>query len=206
MKFLFDLLPVILFFASFKIAEGSPESASRIATDLLGGIVMGGAVTPAQAPILIATAVAIVATFLQVGWLLLRKRRVDTMLWVSLVIIVLFGGATLVFHDETFIKWKPTVLYWLFGGALLFSAVVLKKNLICILLGEQLKLPDQVWSRLNAAWIGFFTVMGFLNLFVAYSFPTDTWVSFKLFGGMGLMLAFVIAQGIFLSRHMEEPN
>ncbi len=206
MKFLFDLFPVILFFATFKISESNPADAFQLANNLLGGVVMGGAVSQAQAPILLATAVAIVATFAQVGWLLARGRKVDTMLWVSLVIIILFGGATLIFQDETFIKWKPTVLYWLFGSTLLLSAVLLKKNLIRSLLAEQIRLPEAVWSQLNAAWIGFFTVMGFLNLFVAYSFSTDTWVNFKLFGGMGLMLAFVVAQGMFLAKHIEEQG
>lgn len=206
MKFLFDLFPVILFFATFKISESNPADAFQLANNLLGGVVMGGAVSQAQAPILLATAVAIVATFAQIGWLLARGRKVDTMLWVSLAIIVLFGGATLIFQDETFIKWKPTVLYWLFGSTLLGSAVLLRKNLIRSLLEEQIKLPEAVWSQLNAAWIAFFTVMGFLNLFVAYSFSTDTWVNFKLFGGMGLMLAFVIAQGMFLAKHIEEQG
>lgn len=206
MKFLFDLFPVILFFAAFKVSESSPAQASRIASGLLGGIVQGGSVAPAQAPILIATAVAIVATLCQVGWVLARGRRVDTMLWVSLAIIVIFGGATLVFQDETFIKWKPTVLYWLFSTTLLTSTIFFKRNLIRKLLEEQLSLPDAVWGRLNAAWIGFFTLMGFLNLFVAYSFPTDTWVNFKLFGGMGLMLAFVVLQGMFLAKHIEEKH
>jgi intracellular septation protein len=204
MKFLFDLFPVILFFATFKVSESNAADAFELANNLLGGVVMGGAVSQAQAPILLATAVAIVATLAQVGWLLARGRKVDTMLWVSLVVIVLFGGATLIFQDESFIKWKPTVLYWLFGSTLLASAVLLRKNLIRSLLEEQIKLPEAVWSQLNAAWIGFFTVMGFLNLFVAYSFSTDTWVNFKLFGGMGLMLAFVIAQGMFLAKHIEE--
>jgi intracellular septation protein len=153
----------------------------------------------------VATGVAIVATFMQIGWVWFRHRKVDTMLWVSLAVVTVFGGATLWLHDETFIKWKPTVLYWLFGAALLVSSL-LGKNLIRALMEEQLKLPDAVWRQLNAAWVSFFTLMGCANLFVAYRFPTDTWVSFKLFGGMGAMLVFVLLQGLFLSKYIDEEK
>lgn len=201
MKFLFDLFPVILFFASYQLAGAQPESASAFANAWLGG-----GIAPAQAPILIATCVAIVATFAQIGWLLLRGRKVDTMLWMSLVLIVVFGGATIFFHDATFIKWKPTILYWLFAGSLLVSAFVFNKNLIRSFMEAQIKLPDNVWSRLNIAWIGFFAIMGFLNLYVAFEYPEATWVKFKLFGGMGLMFAFVIAQSMFLGKYVEEDK
>ena len=174
MKFLFDLFPVVLFFVAFKLSD-----------------------------IYVATAVAIAATFVQVGWLKVRGRRVEPMLWASLAIIVVFGGATLLLRDETFIKWKPTVLYWLFG-AVLGGAAALGRNLIRAMLSEQVQLPDPVWSRLNLSWIVFFAFMGAANLYVAYQFPTDLWVNFKLFGGMGLMLLFVVAQAFFLSRHIEE--
>jgi intracellular septation protein len=204
MKFLFDLFPVILFFAAFKVAEHSPAAAAALASGLLGGIGAGGAVAASQAPILLATVTAILASFAQIGWLVLRGRKVDTMLWVSLAIIVVFGGATLVLRDDTFIKWKPTVLYWLFGLSLLLSPLLFHKNLIRSVLEEQVKLPEAVWGQLNAAWIGFFIFMGCANLFVAFNFPTDTWVNFKLFGGMGLMFAFVIAQGMFLAKYVEE--
>lgn len=201
MKFLFDLLPVLLFFAAYKFAGGSPDASYALATRLLGdGIVAS------QAPILIATAVAIVATIGQVLWLVARGRKVDTMLWISLAIIVVFGGATLFFHDATFIKWKPTVLYWLFAVTLAGSALFMKRNLIRVLMQEQVQLPEPVWSRLNASWIAFFAFMGILNLYVAYSYSEDTWVSFKLYGGMGLMFLFVLGQGAMLSRHIEEKN
>jgi intracellular septation protein len=206
MKFLFDLFPVILFFVAFKIAENRPEAATDIATGLLGGLGAGGAVASGQAPILLATITAILATFAQVGYLMLRGRKVDKMLWISLGIIVVFGGATLFLRDETFIKWKPTVLYWLFGASLLVSATVFRKNLIRSLLEVQLTLPEPVWGRLNLAWIAFFAFMGVANLVVAFNFSTDAWVNFKLFGGMGLMLAFVVGQGLFLSKYIEEEK
>jgi intracellular septation protein len=177
MKFLFDLFPVILFFIAFKVSG-----------------------------IYVATGVAIAATFAQIGWLLFRGRKVDTMLWVSLAIIVLFGGATLWLQDETFIKWKPTVLYWLFGAVLAGATLIFRRNLIRKLMEEQITLPDRVWRQLNASWIGFFAFMGAANLFVAYSFPTDTWVNFKLFGGMGLMLAFVVAQSLLLAKYVQEDK
>src|SRR5512134_2798665 len=176
MKFLFDFFPVILFFIAFKLAG-----------------------------IYVATGVAIAATFVQVGWLKLRGRRVEPMLWASLGIIVLFGGATLFLQDETFIKWKPTVLYWLFG-AVLAGGALLGRNLIRLMLSEQVQLPDAVWSRLNWSWIGFFAFMGALNLYVAYNYSTDLWVNFKLFGGMGLMLVFVLAQALVLARFIEEKD
>ena len=176
MKFLFDLFPVILFFVAFKLVD-----------------------------IYVATATAIVATFAQVAWLKLRNRKVEPMLWASLAIIVVFGGATLVLKDETFIKWKPTVLYWLFG-AVLAGAAALKRNLIRAMLSEHMQMPDAVWSRLNLSWIGFFLVMGLLNLYVAYNFSTDLWVNFKLFGGMGLMFLFVVGQALVLGKYAEEKT
>jgi intracellular septation protein len=201
MKFLFDLLPVILFFAAYKLAGAQPEASHQLAVQWLGE-----GIAPAQAPILIATAVVIIATFAQIAVVWGKHRKVDTMLWVSLAIIVVFGGATLLFHNPTFIKWKPTALYWLFGTVLLGSTVLFRRNLIRKMLEAQIQLPDEVWTRLNLAWAGFFVAMGLLNLYVAYSFSEEAWVNFKLFGGMGLMFAFVLAQGFYLSRHLEEEK
>ncbi len=174
MKFLFDLFPVVLFFVAFKLAD-----------------------------IYVATAVAIATTALQVGWLKLRRQRVHPMLWASLAIIVVFGGATLVLQDETFIKWKPTVLYWLFGAVLAGSALV-RRNLVRSVLSAEMRLPDAVWTGLNLSWVAFFAFMGAANLYVAYNYPTDLWVNFKLFGGMGLMLLFVVAQAFVLARYVED--
>ena len=179
MKFLFDLFPVILFFIAFKVGD-----------------------------IFIATGVTIAATFAQIGWLLLRKKKIDVMLWVSLGIVVVAGGLTLLLHDETFIKWKPTILYWAFAIGLGCSSLLFGKNLIRSVLESQVKLPDPVWKNLNLAWIGFFIFMGSANLAVAFAFnlSTDTWVNFKLFGGMGLMLLFALAQGLVLSKYSEEKE
>ena len=177
MKFLFDLFPVLLFFAVFKL-YGIYE----------------------------ATAVAIAATFVQIGWVWFRHRKVEPMLWVSLGVIVVFGGATLYLQNETFIKWKPTVLYWLFSAALGVAALVFKKNLIRAMMEKQMSLPEPIWTKLLLSWIGFFVVMGVLNLYVAFNYSTDDWVNFKLFGGTGLMLVFVFGQVLLLAKHMDEKN
>lgn len=199
-KILFDLFPVILFFAAFKLAGSNPEQAAAFA------IAIGYPADPGQLPILIATAVAIIATFIQITWVWLRHRKVDTMLWVSLAIIVVFGGATLLLHDETFIKWKPTVLYWLFASVLLVSQVLFRKNLMRAMMEKQLTLPEAVWGKLNASWMSFFALMGGVNLYVAFNYSTETWVNFKLFGFMGLMLLFVVLQGLMLGKYMEDKN
>ena len=200
MKLLFDLFPVILFFATFKYYGSNPEGAAALVGSLLGSAVLD----VKQAPILLATIVVIVATMVQIAWVHFRHGKVDKMLWVSLVLVSVFGGMTLIFQDETFIKWKPTILYWVFAGSMAFAALVLKKNPIKLMLGEQLTLPEPVWGRLNLAWIGFFLFMGVLNLIVAFNFSTDIWVDFKLFGGMGLLLLFVLGQGLMLSKYVEE--
>ena len=206
MKLLFDLFPVILFFAVFKFAGAQPEAAQAFASQYLSFIVVDGEISAQQAPILLATAVAILATWAQVLWLLIRRRHVDTMLWVSLVIIMVLGGATIYFHDELFIKWKPTVLYWCFALALLGAQLILRKNLIRSLMGQQMTLPDPVWNKLNLAWGAFFAAMGALNLYVAFNFLLELWVNFKMFGFLGLMIAFVIAQTAYLSRYLNEPE
>jgi intracellular septation protein len=174
MKFLFDLFPVILFFAAFQVWD-----------------------------IYVATGVAIAATFAQIGWLALRKKKIDSMLWASLAIIVVFGGLTLFLRDKTFIQWKPTVLYWLFA-AVLVGAALTGRNLIKAMMSKQIALPEPVWAKLNWSWVGFFAFMGAANLFVAYNFSESAWVNFKLFGGLGLMLLFVLAQGVVLSRYAED--
>jgi len=205
MKFLFDLFPVILFFLAFKLSEAQPQAALDFIGQILAPIGLGAAITAAQAPILVATVVVIVATALQIAWVWLRHGKVDKMLWVSLVLVVFFGGLTLIFHDETFIKWKPTVLYWIFAGVLLVSATLLKKNLIRQMLEAQVQLPEPIWQRLNLAWVGFFALLGALNLVIAFglNLPTNVWVNFKLFGSMGLMFVFILAQGIYLQKHID---
>lgn len=174
MKLLIDFFPIILFFIAFKFAD-----------------------------IYVATGVAIVATIAQIAWLRYSRGKVEPMQWISLGVIVLFGGATIISQNETFIKWKPTVLYWLMAGVLAAGQLLFRKNLLKSLMGAQMVLPDHAWRVMNWSWIGFFTLMGVINLWVAYNFDTDTWVTFKLFGGLGLMLVFVVAQALYLGRYMK---
>ena len=204
MKILLDFLPIVLFFGMFKYAEGNKEWAAAAATDWLGFMVSGGVVGPAEAPVLLATVVVIIATLVQIIWLKAMRKKVDTMLWVSLALVTVLGGATIYFHSESFIKWKPTVLYWVMGSALLIGQLVFKKNGIKSLMGTQMNLPDAVWRTVNLSWVVFFAVMGVINIWVAYSFPTSTWVNFKLFGGMGLMVVFVLAQAVYLNKHIKQ--
>ncbi|MBI2725203.1 MAG: septation protein A [Polaromonas sp.] len=204
MKILLDFLPIVLFFGMFKYAEGNKEWAAATATDWLGFMVSGGVVGPAEAPVLLATVVVIIATLVQIIWLKAMRKKVDTMLWVSLALVTVLGGATIYFHSESFIKWKPTVLYWVMGSALLIGQLVFKKNGIKSLMGTQMNLPDAVWRTVNLSWVVFFAVMGVINIWVAYSFPTSTWVNFKLFGGMGLMVVFVLAQAVYLNKHIKQ--
>lgn len=181
MKFLFDLLPVILFFVAFKVAD-----------------------------IYVATAVAMVATIAQIAWVGLKYKKVEPTQWASLVLILVFGGMTIAFQDKTFIQWKPTILYGFFAIGLWVSAAFFKKNLIQIAMGSQIRIEPHwdayVWKTLNNAWILFFIVMGLLNLYVAYQFSEDAWVNFKLFGSMGLMLVFIIAHGVWLNRYIVQEE
>ncbi len=177
MKLLFDLFPVLLFFIAFK-TEG----------------------------IFVATTVAIVATLVQILWTKYRHGKVDMMLWVTFAIITVFGGATLLLHDESFIKLKPTVLYWIFSFILLLSNLLFRKNLMRAMLHEKIALPVHAWNRLNLIWSLFFAVLGFVNLYVAYNFSTDSWVNFKLFGFTGLMLLFILAQGAWLAKYIDEKK
>jgi intracellular septation protein len=203
MKLLFDFLPIVLFFVTFKYAEGQKDWAAQFASDHFGFLVSGGIVGPNEAPVLLATLVVIAATALQVLFFLLRGKKVDMMLWVSLAIVVALGGATVWFHSETFIKLKPSAVYWFMGLALWISQAVFGKNLLKAMMGKQLDLPEPVWQRLNTVWVAFFALMGVLNLYVAYTFSTSTWVNFKLFGFTGLMLLFMVAQGVYMSRHIK---
>ena len=204
MKILLDFLPILLFFGVFKFAENDKAWAAAFASQQFGFMVAGGQVGPEEAPVLLATIVVMIATLVQVAVLKARGRKVDLMLWVSLVLVVVLGGLTIWFHSETFIKWKPSVLYWVMGLGFWASQALFGRNLLRMMLGEQMQLPAPVWRRLNFAWIAFFAMMGLLNLWVAYSFSTATWVNFKLFGSLGLMLVFTVAQGLYIGRHLQD--
>lgn len=199
-KILFDLFPVILFFAVFKIAGKNPDAAQALAT------AVGYIAEPKQLPVLLATATAIFATTAQIAWVKWHHGKVDTMLLVSFSIIAVFGGATLLLHDDTFIKWKPTILYWVFSATLLFSNLLFKKNLMRTLMQEKLTLPNRTWGLVNLSWCLFFFVLGVVNLYVAFNFSTDNWVNFKLFGATSMMLVFVLLQALALAKYVEKEK
>lgn len=177
MKFLFDFFPILLFFIAYKVFD-----------------------------IYVATAVAIVSSFIQVGWFWLQYRRVEKMHVITLVMITLLGGATLVLQDDTFIKWKVTVVQWAFGIAFLGSQFIGKKPIIQRMMEASVELSREVWTRLNIAWSIFFIATGFLNLYVAYNFDTDTWVNFKMFGMLGLTFLFILGQAFFIGRYIKDDE
>lgn len=174
MKLLFDFLPILLFFIAYKSAD-----------------------------LYVATGVLIVATLAQVGWIWLRQRQVEKLPLITAGLVLVFGGATLILHDPVFVKWKPTVVNWLFTVAFFGSYFVGEKTLLERMMGSQLELPASVWVKLTFAWAIFFLAMGAANLFVAFTFEENTWVNFKLFGMLGLTLVFVVAQAAYMSRHLK---
>lgn len=202
MKIFLDFLPLLLFFVVGKYADQNAEWAARFATEHFGFIVSGGVVGIKEAPALLATVVVMLATAVQITYLLVSRKKVDMMLWATFGLVVVLGGATIWFHNPTFIKWKPSVLYWAMGLAFWISNAFFRKNLLQTLIGEQLQLPAPVWQRLNFAWIAFFGLLGLLNLYVAYTYSDSTWFTFKAFGVTGLMLVFMLAQGFYISKHM----
>lgn len=173
MKFLFDLFPVILFFVAFKFFG-----------------------------IYTATAVAIVATIAQIVYCKIRHGKVEKMLLLSGAIITVFGGATLIFKDPTFIQWKPSILYWLFAAGLLGAQFLFNKNPMRAMMEKQINLPEKLWSFINLAWALLFIGLGFLNLYVAFNYSQNTWVNFKLFGITGIMFVFIIGQTLLLSKYL----
>jgi intracellular septation protein len=212
MKQLFDFLPILLFFILYKFYLDLPD-------DLILGInawVPLMDLTPGQSSdaIYLATLAAIVVTLIQVGLAAIIVKKVEKMPLITLVLLVVFGGATLALKDPAFIQWKPTAINWLFALVFLGSHVIGKKPLIQRMMGHAITIEEQrVWVQLNLAWIGFFVVSGIANMIVApeidpfgLQFSEDTWVDFKLFGLMGMTIAFVIAQAFFLARYMPDSD
>jgi intracellular septation protein len=177
MKLLFDFLPILLFFVAYKLAD-----------------------------IYVATGVLIVVTLAQTGWIWLRQHRVEKLPLLTAGLVLVLGGATLALHDPVFVKWKPTVVNWLFAAAFLASRFIGRKTLLERMMSGQLELPSPVWVKLTLAWAIFFLVMGLANLYVAYTFDENTWVNFKLFGMLGLTLVFVLAQAVYMSRHLKADD
>ena len=203
MKLLLDFLPLVFFFVTYKVAGLHPDAAAAFATHWMGGLVSGGVVGPKEAPVLLGTVVVIAATLLQAIWMKANRRKIDLMMWISLALVVVLGGLTVWFHNETFIKWKPSIAFWLMGLVFWISQAFLHKNLLRSTLGAEIELSDMVWQRLNFAWVAYFGLMGLLNVWVVYSFSTDAWANFHTFGTTALSFAFIIGQGFYLSRHLE---
>lgn len=153
--------------------------------------------------IYVATAVAIVASVVQIAWIWWKFRRVGVIHWLSLVIIVVFGGATLLLQDKTFIMWKPTVLYGLFGAILATGKLAFDRDLLRHVM-QGVTLPPPVWTRLTWSWVAFFAFMGVANWYVAFNYSEQVWVLYKVWGGIGLFLVFALIQGVWLARHMRE--
>lgn len=177
MKQLFEFFPILLFFIAFKLYD-----------------------------IYVATAVVIVATVLQVGYTWFRYHKVETMQWITLGLIVVMGGATILLHDEQFIKWKLSIIEWLFGIAFIGSQFIGKKPFVERMMSKSLTLPDFVWRRLNLMWGCFFIIVGFINVYVMFHYTTDQWVTFKTFGVPGLMVLFIVLQMVFLYKYMPETE
>jgi len=177
MQLFLDLLPVVAFFIAYKLAG-----------------------------IYVATGVLIVGVLLQtlVSWI--RHRQVSPMLLTSAILVLIFGGLTLLVHDAVFIKWKPTIVNWLFAAAFLISGFWRGATLVQRMMGAQVTLEPSLWSRLNLMWVGFFAVCGALNLYVAFNYSESTWVNFKLFGLFGLTLVFALLQGLWISHKSESAE
>jgi len=202
MKILFDFLPLVFFFATYKVAGRMPDQGAGFATHWLGAIVQGGIVGATEAPALLATVVVLVATLIQVAWMKSAGRKIDLMLWISMSLMVVFGGLTVWFHNQMFIMWKPSIYFWVLGLVFWSSQTFFHKNLFRSMLGGEVELSDIVWQRFNFSWVAFFALMGLLNLWVVYFFRAY-WVSFHAFGSSALMFVFFLGQAFYLSKHIE---
>ena len=178
MKLLLDFLPIVIFFVVYKMTND----------------------------IVLATAVLIPATILQITYTRWKTGKFEKMQLVTLILVIVFGGMTVLLKDGIFIKWKPTVVNWLFAVVFVGSQFIGKKTIIEYLMGASMSLPRRAWQQLNFAWALFFAFMGALNLYVAFSFSEDTWVNFKLFGMLGLTIVFIILQGLFLAKYLHQSK
>lgn len=200
MKLLLDFLPIVIFFIVYKMAPElieliSPILSAEQKTTLLE-----------TKPIMLATAVLIPASILQILYTRISTGKVEKMHLVTLGLVIILGGATLSFNDSNFIKWKPTIVNWLFALAFLLSQLFTQRSLLQRMMDSNISLPEPVWIRLNYAWIAFFALSGAINLWVAYSFSESTWVNFKLFGMLGLTLVFIVLQSLYLYKYIKKED
>ncbi|MCL2310285.1 MAG: septation protein A [Proteobacteria bacterium] len=177
MSLLIDFFPLLLFFVVFKVYD-----------------------------IFAATAVAIAASVIQIAYLYWR-RKLGAVHWLSLAVIAIFGGATLLLHDEAFIKWKPSVLYIAFALVLAIGKLIWRRDLLRHVM-KGIELPDRVWGGLTWAWTGFFVFLAILNWLVAFhlGIPTETWVTFKVWGILAIILLFALGQGLVLARYLQQES
>ena len=203
MKLLLDLLPIIIFFGAVRVAKYWPDATVGLVAGWLGAL--GGTAEEQLdlSALIVASLCGIVASIVQIAFLLSRRMPVKPPVWISAGLIVVFGGLTVWLHNAWFIKWKPSILYWVFALMLLGGRWIWKRNLLGALLSEELQLPPAVWDRLMYAWAVFFVVLGGANILVAYNLSTDTWVNFKTFGLMGLTLVFSLSTGVYIARYLE---
>ena len=200
MKLLLDFLPIVIFFIVYKFA---PETIDAISPFLNADQIQQLSDMPAM---VLATAVLIPATMLQILYTKISTGKVETMHLVTLALVVTMGGATVILQDKTFIQWKPTVVNWLFAAAIFGSRYIGNKTILERMMGQNLTLPANAWNNLNYAWVAFFAFSGTANLYVAYNFSEDVWVNFKLFGLLGLTILFIIAQSFYLYRFMTPED
>ena len=200
MKLLLDFLPIVIFFIVYKFA---PETIDAISPFLNADQIQQLSAMPAM---VLATAVLIPATMLQILYTKMSTGKVETMHLVTLALVVTMGGATVILQDKTFIQWKPTVVNWLFAAAFFGSRYIGNKTILERMMGQNLTLPANAWNNLNYAWVAFFAFSGTANLYVAYNFSEDVWVNFKLFGLLGLTILFIIAQSFYLYRFMTPED
>ncbi|MCY0965834.1 septation protein A [Parathalassolituus penaei] len=200
MKLILDFLPIVVFFLVYKFApQLVPMLEPMLSAEQYSSVA-------AMQPIILATAVLIPATILQILYARISTGKVETMHLVTLALVVVMGGATVILQDKTFIQWKPTVVNWLFAAGFFGTWLITGKTVLERMMGQNLMLPAKVWVQLNHAWTAYFVVSGVANLLVAYNFSEEIWVNFKLFGLLGLTVLFVLAQSVFLYRHINPDN
>lgn len=201
MQFLFDILPVVLFFGAFKWAESDSTAAVNLLKDF-----MGDGVSAASAPVLIATVVAVAASILQVVYLKIKGEKIKPMMIFSTAVIIIFGGLTLLLKNEMFIKWKPSILYFAFAAVLLFGRIRGRNYMKTVLNAAQIDIPADAWRKILYGTTAFLIAVALLNLFVAYTFSTDAWVDFKLFGIFGLTIFYTVCLTVYLAVKMPKEE